>query len=81
LVEDLVMPAPLMGQKAFMAPSQVTREAKDMKPVTMVGSTSSSFEEAKACFLARHLEVSSPRTQLVVRVHKLRMRPLDLRAR
>ena len=28
--------------KEFTDPSQVTREAKDMRPITMVGSTSSS---------------------------------------
>jgi hypothetical protein len=39
------------------------------------------FKEAKACFLAGYFEVSSPRTQLTVRVHKLRVRPLDFRAR
>jgi hypothetical protein len=39
------------------------------------------FEEAKARLLVGHFEVSSPRTQLAVRVHELRVRPLDLCAR
>jgi hypothetical protein len=39
------------------------------------------FKEAKARFLARHFGVSSLRTQLAVRIHKLCVRPLDLRAR
>jgi hypothetical protein len=37
--------------------------------------------EAKARFLAARFEVSGPHTQLPVRVHELRMCPLDLHAR
>jgi hypothetical protein len=56
-----------------------------MNPSTMVGSTNSSScnhsRKRRPASRSGHLEVSSPRTQLAVRVHELCTRPLHFRAR
>jgi hypothetical protein len=84
LVEDLVMPAPLAGQSIHGPLAgdeggeghETCHNGREHQQLLL-----QPFKEAKARFLARHFEVSSPRTQLVVSVHKLHVRPLDLRAR
>jgi hypothetical protein len=82
LVEDLEMPAPLAGQSIHGplagdegGKGHETRRDRWEHPQLLLHP----FKEAKAHFLTGRLEGSGPRTQLLVRVHELRMRPLDLR--
>jgi hypothetical protein len=84
LVEDLEMPAPLVGQ-SIHGPHAGDEGGKRHEtchdrwehPQLFFHP----FKEAEARVLAGRLEVSGPRTQLLVRVHELRMCSLDLRAR
>jgi hypothetical protein len=84
LVEDLVMPAPLAGQSIHGPLAgdeggeghETCHNGREHQQLLL-----QPFKEAKARFLARHFGVSSLRTQLAVRIHKLCVRPLDLRAR
>jgi hypothetical protein len=82
LVEDLEMPAPLVGQSIHGplvgdegGKGHETRHDRWEHPQLLLHP----FKEAEAHFLAGRLEGSGPRTQLPVRIHELRMRPLDLR--
>jgi hypothetical protein len=76
LVEDLVMPAPLTGQSIHDplagdegGEGNETRHDGREHPQLLL----QPFQKAKACFLTGHFEGSGPRTQLLVRVHELRM--------
>jgi hypothetical protein len=84
LVEDLVMPAALAGQSIHGplagdegGEGHETRHNGWEHQQLLL----QPFKEAKARFLVGHFEGSSPCTQLPVRVHELRVRPLNLRAR
>jgi hypothetical protein len=83
-VEDLIVLAPLAGQRIH-SPFAVDEGGKGHEALNE-GREYQQFllqplKEAKAHLSVGHLEVSSPRTQLVVRVHELCARPLNLRAR
>ena len=82
LVEDLEMPAPLAGQSIHGplagdegGKGHETRHDRWEHPQLFLHP----FKETEARFLAGRLEVNGPRTQLLVRVHELRMCLLDLR--
>jgi hypothetical protein len=84
LVEDLKMPAPLAGQSIYGplagdegGKGHVARRDRREHPQLLL----QPFEEAEARLLAGRFEGGGPRTQFPVRVHELRMRPLDLHAR
>jgi hypothetical protein len=82
LVEDLEMPAPFAGQ-SIHGPLAGDEGGKGHEachdcrqhPQLLL----QPLKETKAHLLAGRFEGGGPRTQLLVRVHELRMRPLDLR--
>jgi hypothetical protein len=84
LVEDLKVPAPLAGQSIHRPLAgdeggkghEAHHDCREHPQLLL-----QPLKEAKAHLLAGCFEGGGPRTQLLVRIHELRMRPLDLRAR
>jgi hypothetical protein len=84
LVEDLEMPAPLVGQSIHGplagdegGEGHEARHDCRQHPQLLL----QPHKEAEAHLLAGRFEGGGPRTQLPVRIHELRMGPFNLRAR